>query len=258
MFAWEDYEFELTGDTQGQIDDLRGALQQRRQPPVLVSYADVYDLSGYSGRVENIGEEKPYYSPCIANRNDDEGWFPQNLPVVVWQPDGESQPVAVPVRNTLREALKTKIEDARGAGRERIEFPGFPRRLPKPNASFRRSTLPRRRHSGGTSIRPSARTRSRDGAPDSAANQVFNDNAPSQADVNNVMLYEFADLLALLDEHTITLHQVERYLYADWQQSVLDPRCVLSVGQGRTGRAAGLGGDDAGRQDRLSSASAIR
>lgn len=130
MFAWEDYEFELTGDTQGQIDDLRGALQQRRQPPVLVSYADVYDLSGYSGRVENIGEEKPYYSPCIANRNDDEGWFPQNLPVVVWQPNGESQPVAVPVRNTLREALKTKIEDARGAGRERIEFPGFPRPLP--------------------------------------------------------------------------------------------------------------------------------
>lgn len=121
----------MTGDTQGQIDDLRSALRQRVQLRILVRYADVYDLSAYSGRIEDVGEEKPYYSPYIAKRNADESWFPENLvPVVVWRPDGKSEPVAVPLHDTLRETLKTRAEDARAAGRDHIELPGFPRPMP--------------------------------------------------------------------------------------------------------------------------------
>src|SRR5512132_68583 len=84
LCAWDDYEFEMTGDTQGQIDDLRSALRQRVQLRILVRYADVYDLSAYSRRIEDVGEEKPYYSPYIAKRNADESWFPENLVPVVW------------------------------------------------------------------------------------------------------------------------------------------------------------------------------
>lgn len=131
LCAWDDYEFEMTGDTQGQIDDIRSALRQRVQLRILVRYADVYDLSAYSGRIEDVGEEKPYYSPYIAKRNADESWFPENLvPVVVWRPDGKSEPVAVPLHDTLRETLKTRAEDARAAGRDHIELPGFARPMP--------------------------------------------------------------------------------------------------------------------------------
>ncbi len=48
-------------------------------PQILVNYAQVYDLSRYSARIEDIGVEKPYYSPYIAKKNDDEGWFPDNI-----------------------------------------------------------------------------------------------------------------------------------------------------------------------------------
>src|SRR5207245_9194473 len=66
LCLWEGSEFELTGDVEDQLTILRRALEARRKPQVLVSYAQVYDLSNYSARVEDIGNEKPYYSPFIV------------------------------------------------------------------------------------------------------------------------------------------------------------------------------------------------
>ena len=37
---------------------------------MLVTHAEVHDLSGYSSRVEGIGVEKPYYSPYIAKKQE--------------------------------------------------------------------------------------------------------------------------------------------------------------------------------------------
>jgi len=59
--GWEGYDFELMGDTPRELQTLRDALVARRKPRVLVSYADIHDLTRYAARVENIGVEKPYY-----------------------------------------------------------------------------------------------------------------------------------------------------------------------------------------------------
>jgi hypothetical protein len=132
LCGWEGYDFEIMGET-AELGLLRAALAARSKQQVLVNYASIYDLSLYSGRIEGIGEEKPFYSPYIAKKDDDEGWFPENiLPVISWIPEGESEPVAVPVTSELREQIKGKTEEAiakrqdtsGGFGHRREPLPG--------------------------------------------------------------------------------------------------------------------------------------
>jgi Superfamily II DNA/RNA helicases, SNF2 family len=131
LCAWQDYEFELGGDTADQIEILRRALEQRQKPRVLVSYAQIYDMSAYSERIEDIGYEKPYYAAYIARQNDDEGWFPENLiPVIGWTPEGESETVALPMTKDVIDTLNKKIDEARASGAETIGILGAPQPMP--------------------------------------------------------------------------------------------------------------------------------
>ncbi len=73
LFAWDEYEFELDGDSRLHCKALRRALGRREDD--VITHGQVYDLSGYSERVEGIGQEKSFYSPHIAKRDDGDGWF---------------------------------------------------------------------------------------------------------------------------------------------------------------------------------------
>ena len=85
---WEGYDLEILGDTPEQAKRLRAALVEMMRPQG-VSASEVLDLSRYSERVAGFGIEKPYYSPFIARKNDDEGWFPQNVAFgVFYTPEG--------------------------------------------------------------------------------------------------------------------------------------------------------------------------
>jgi hypothetical protein len=96
-----------------------------------VSYAQVHDLSAYSSRVESIGVEKAYYSPYIAKKKDDEGWFPENLlPVIVYQPDGETEAVAIPASMESIEDLEGAVQKARAEGKAQVEVSWLPRPIP--------------------------------------------------------------------------------------------------------------------------------
>jgi len=76
LCGWQGYDFELLGETPRELDLLRQALKAHREPPMLVSYATIYDLSLYSSRIENIGAEKAYYSPFIARKRKRKAGFP--------------------------------------------------------------------------------------------------------------------------------------------------------------------------------------
>ena len=117
----------MQGDTQRHHDELEAALERRLAPPTLVSYAQVHDLSGYSSRVESIGVEKPYHSPYIAKKNEGEGWFPENvLPVVVYQPAGAAEPIAVPTSQAAIEQLEKLVKAAQAAGETTVKASGLP------------------------------------------------------------------------------------------------------------------------------------
>jgi superfamily II DNA or RNA helicase len=130
LIAWNGYDLEVQGDTARYLDELKVALEARRVPPTLVSYAQVHDLSVYSTRIEGIGVEKPYYSPFIAKKKDEDGWFPENvLPVVVYQPDGESEPVAVPADEKAMAELRTSVKLAKSKGAADLSVSWLPRDL---------------------------------------------------------------------------------------------------------------------------------
>ena len=137
LCAWQGYDFELLGETTQELDLLKEALKKRGAPQILVSYATIYDLSLYASRIETIGVEKPYYSPFIAKKDDGEGWFPDNIvPVISWTPDGELEPVAVPITPEAKEQLQAKIEEAKAKDEGSFELAGFDKPMSVRDAEF--------------------------------------------------------------------------------------------------------------------------
>lgn len=127
LLGWQGYDFELQGEAPTYLETLKGALEERRKPPTLVSYAQVHDLSTYSSRIEGIGVEKPYYSPYIAKKKNDEGWFPDNVvPVVAYTPEGEKEPVATPVTKVALSELQAAAKCARELGTSTVRVPWLP------------------------------------------------------------------------------------------------------------------------------------
>lgn len=123
LCLWEGWEFELTGDVECELATLREALDARRRPRVLVSYAKIYDLSNYTARVEDIGKEQRYYSPFIA-KPDSEPWAPETVQAgIVYTPPGATEPVAVPLTPSHLKELHQKLKDAATAGKDVIDWP---------------------------------------------------------------------------------------------------------------------------------------
>ena len=127
MVAWGGYDLVLDGSAPAYLTELQEALERRQAPPTLVSYAQVHDLTGYSARIEGIGVEKAYHSPYIARKNEDEGWFPENvLPVVVYTPKEGGEPVAVPMSKPVIEKLKKDLQAAQTNGKTALSVAGLP------------------------------------------------------------------------------------------------------------------------------------
>lgn len=131
LLAWEGYDLELQGDSPLHLVELERALEDRRRPQVLISYAQVYDLTHYASRVQEIGFEKPYYSPYIAKKQDTDGWFPENLVnIISWVPEGENDIVSMPVSPEAVAELKQKVAVAKASGKTEVNIPGVPKPLP--------------------------------------------------------------------------------------------------------------------------------
>lgn len=129
LCGWDDYEFELDGDSALHCEALRREISRRAA--ALISHGQVYDLSGYSERVEGIGEERPFYSPHIARRSDDEGWFPENLlPMIGWtDPEGGGS-VSAPLTDEMVERLRNDLDEARRIGAEAVSVRNCPVPMP--------------------------------------------------------------------------------------------------------------------------------
>lgn len=138
---WEGYDLEILGDTPDQAELLRSALADMTEPKGF-KLSEILDLSRYSERVEGFGVEKPYYSPFIAKKNEDDGWFPENVDFgVFYTPEGGGETIAVILSE---ETLADFREEARKAGEEgrgSFSFPGCPKPVPTEWASGILDTL---------------------------------------------------------------------------------------------------------------------
>jgi SNF2 family DNA or RNA helicase len=123
---WKGYELEILGDTLDQLTLLQGVLDELRRPPK-INLDELFDLSRYSERIEGFGVEKPYYSPFITRKDKDSGWFPENIEtVVIYTPEGTTEPIAVTLAEETLEYLSADVHRAQEKGDETVVLPGCP------------------------------------------------------------------------------------------------------------------------------------
>ena len=127
---WLGYDLEILGDTPAQAQTLRQALADMTEPS-RVKAADIFDLSRYSERVEGIGVEKPYYSPFIARKSEDDGWFPENVHFgLCFTPQGGGETVALVLNKDALAKLRDEVRKAQEEQRDTFEFPDCPEPVP--------------------------------------------------------------------------------------------------------------------------------
>ena len=127
---WQGYDLEILGDTPDQAKLLREALRDMASPGG-VRASEIFDLSRYSERVEGFGVEKPYYSPFIARKSDDAGWFPENVDFgLCYTPEGGGETVAVVLTDDSIAEFREQVAKAQAERRETIDFPGCPKPIP--------------------------------------------------------------------------------------------------------------------------------
>lgn len=127
---WGGFDLEILGDTPDQAARLRKALAEMRRP-TKISAADIFDLSKYSERIGGFGVEKPYYSPFIAKKSEDAGWFPENVDLgLCFTPEGGGETIAIALDERNLEVFRSELEKARQEQREAFSFPGCPKPVP--------------------------------------------------------------------------------------------------------------------------------
>ncbi len=127
---WQGFDLEILGDTPSQVVILRDALSDW-QHPKRISAADIFDLSKYSERVGGFGIERPYYSPFIAKKSEDAGWFPENVDLgFCFTPECDGETVAIALDGRNLDAFREELEKARIEKRDTFDFSGCPMPVP--------------------------------------------------------------------------------------------------------------------------------
>jgi len=130
LFSWQEFEFELDGDSSRHLADLRDALAARSNP-TLIRYDRVYDLSCYYDRVMGIGESQPFLSAYIVKKSDEEGWFQKNLLAVLkFRPHGATEDVTFPLSLDDLPQIHSAITEAKDCDRTSVKLPGCSSELP--------------------------------------------------------------------------------------------------------------------------------
>ncbi len=142
-FPWDEYDLSIDAESSVQLEKGRQLLQLwRTQPEERISFEDIYELDGYSGRVEGIGAAKPIYVPVFQkptrDGGEDSGWLPSDLtPMVrVTLQDHEGQ-ILVPLSKEWVEDFDKQVTEAEKVGHDQVSNPS----LPTPVATCQARTL---------------------------------------------------------------------------------------------------------------------
>ena len=132
QFAWDEYDLSIDGDSATQLERARQlAHLWRTQPAVRISFEDIYELEGYSGRIEGIGIAKPIYMPLIQKPSSEDeerpGWVPADLtPMVRVTLAGHDGQVVIPLSRGWVEEFETQVVDAEHRGAEEVRSASLP------------------------------------------------------------------------------------------------------------------------------------
>lgn len=118
LFPWNEYDLTLDGDSTVQLEHGRQVEHLwRSQPAAKISFEDVYELEGYSGRIDGIGIAKPVYVPLIqkppAEGEGKLGWVPSDLtPMVKVTLAGHEGQFVIPLSQAWVDEFEAQVKQA--------------------------------------------------------------------------------------------------------------------------------------------------
>jgi HJR/Mrr/RecB family endonuclease len=132
VLPWEEHDLTLDGDSTVQLEYTRQVLHLwRAQPAERISLEDVYELVGYSDRIEGIGEAKPIYVPLLqkppTNEEGDSGWLPSDLtPMVKITLAGHEGQVVIPLGQQWVDEFEKQVATAEASGAAEVRNSSLP------------------------------------------------------------------------------------------------------------------------------------
>lgn len=131
-FPWDEFDLTVDAESTAQLEQgLQLAHLWRAQPAERINFDDVYELDGYSGRIEGIGEAKPIYVPVFQRDkkegSEEGGWLPSDLtPMVKVTLQGHEGKVLVPLTRTWVEDFDAQVTEAEAKGVAEVKNDSLP------------------------------------------------------------------------------------------------------------------------------------
>ena len=131
-FPWGEFDIALDAESASQLEMSRSQhALWIRQPALRISFEDVYELEGYSGRIEGIGIAKPVYVPVVQRPSDkgdgDSGWMPEDLtPMVRVSLHGHCDDVLIPLSVEWVGDFGKQVREAEAGGIAEITNTSLP------------------------------------------------------------------------------------------------------------------------------------
>jgi HJR/Mrr/RecB family endonuclease/superfamily II DNA or RNA helicase len=118
-FSWDEFDLNIDAESSMQLEQSRQLEHLWRvQPAERISLEDVYELAGYSERIEGIGKAKAIYVPVFQKPpppegQEDKGWLPEDLtPMVRVTLQGLEEQVLIPLTKQWVEDFEKQVQDA--------------------------------------------------------------------------------------------------------------------------------------------------
>jgi len=135
LFLYDEFEFELFGDSYHEQSLLFDANQRWKSSQAKISASDIYNLENYSDRIAEIGEEKRYSSPFIEKPSVlDTTTDDLNTPRIGVTDSETGEFISVPATPQSLQHLAYAIAEAELQGDPSIRLLDTPKSLPLPDA----------------------------------------------------------------------------------------------------------------------------
>lgn len=137
-FPWEEFDLSIDGESGRQLEHGMNLVHLwRLQPDERISFDDVFELYGYSNRVEGIGTAKAIYVPMFqkpkaSDENGDQGsgdsgWLPKDLkPLLKVTLGDQAGSVVVPLSTPWVEKFDQQVSQAERQGAAEVENESLP------------------------------------------------------------------------------------------------------------------------------------
>lgn len=135
-FPWEEYDLSIDAEATVQLEQAHQLLHLwRSQPAERISFEDIYELEGYSSRIEGIGVARAIYVPVFQKHSEDNqespGWLPTDLtPMVRVTLQGHEGDVLIPLTKQWVDEFEKQVVEAETVGAPEVNNTSLPTSVP--------------------------------------------------------------------------------------------------------------------------------